>query len=143
MMVNNAPSPKSGEARHTETRKGYWRFQVVATIAMFAAVGAIGTVVSLSSDNRIPAFFAFAAAAAGVIGFMWFARNMMTRFDEVERQDNLWAAHFALAFFVSSYPLWHYLHDKGLVEFPKPRWMFFATCGIYLLTFLVRRLGWR
>ncbi len=143
MMANNAPNTESGEAKHTQSQKGYWRYQFVSTVIAVIVLGAIAGLITLASQGTLPTSVAFIAAVSWIAVFIWFARDFLNRIDEVEREDCLWSAYYALAFFIPVYPMWHYLHDKGLVEFPMPRIMFFATCGVYFVTFCARRLGWR
>lgn len=137
------PADQSGEARLRRRRKSFWRYVALAVLVAFVVGIASGVGVALVEEEILPGWVIYIAIALIVIGFAWFTRDYYRRVDELDLLDNLWAALVAIYFYVCALPVWFVLQDAGLAPEPDHWIIWGGTMIVMLVTYGVRKLGWR
>ncbi|HEX8553711.1 MAG TPA: hypothetical protein VF695_03300 [Sphingomonas sp.] len=140
--VGRAPGP--GEAAARAQRKRMW-----ITIGALAAAGLpIGFFAALLEEDykggimtgTLPAWFAILAAATFVIAVVAGTIVLYRRVDELERRDNMMAGAVGANVMCIAYPVWFVVWKGGLVQAPDALYLFLATLGSTLISYLYLKL---
>lgn len=141
MDTNNAAM--SGEARLQARRAAFWRY----TFFAFAVALVVGGITGFAQDQvragTIPAW-ALVAFWAFIVGwFIWFTIGYFKRVDELDLQDNLWAAIAGFYFYAAALPSWYLFYDVGVLGEPNQYVIYGAAMVVMFTVYGLRKLGLR
>ncbi len=140
MMENDT---LSGEARLRARRTKFFTFVGAGIGIAFVAGIFSGMFTSLIEDEVMPTWSIWPVLIAGATAFGWFSYRYYQKIDELDLADNLWANTIGLYFYVAVTPCWVLLNELRLVPPPHHIGMLFATIGVAMIAYLVRKLGLR
>jgi hypothetical protein len=141
-MTSSDPA-LTGEAKLKKRRAAFLRYLAIA-LAVSVVVGlASGALASTIAMGAVPNAVMIGVLVVVVAGFSWFTRDYFRRIDEVDLQDNLWANTFGFYTYLVTLGSWYLLHDIGMMAEPQQYIIFAISCSALVISYGIRKLGWR
>lgn len=142
-MTDKTKTELSGEARLQARRARFWRFCFIGFAVALVFGGLTGYLQDHVRDGTVPLWVMVALWVVLVAGFAWYTVGYFRRVDELDLQDNLWAAMIGFYFFAAALPSWLLFHDLDVFPEPNSIIIYAATMAVMFAAYGLRKLGLR